>query len=49
MQKGFNIVGGNWRYTVIGPEGDIIGVTKRQQSDDIDFCKDCNRKSVDAV
>jgi len=49
MQKGFNTVGGNWRYTVIGPEGDIIGVTKGQHSDDIDFCKDCDRKSADGV
>lgn len=49
MQKGFDTPSGNWRYTVIGPEGDIIGVTKGQHSEEVDFCKGCNRKSADAV
>ena len=49
MQKGFSTTSGNWRYTLIGPEGDIIGVTKGQHGEDITFCADCSRKSADAV
>jgi hypothetical protein len=49
MPKGFNTRAGNWRYTVIGPEGDIVGVTQGQHADSIEFCKTCNRSSADEV
>tara|TARA_Y100001968_G_scaffold199254_1_gene182792 strand:+ start:95 stop:421 length:327 start_codon:yes stop_codon:yes gene_type:complete len=48
-QKAFDTPSGNWGYTIIGPEGDNIGVTKGDNSDEIDFCKECNCKSADAV
>ena len=49
MPKGFNTKAGNWRYTIIGPEGDIIGVTKGQHNEEVDFCRDCDRRSADAI
>ena len=49
MPKGFNTRAGNWRYTVIGPEGDIVGVTQGQHADSIEFCKTCNRTSANEV
>ena len=49
MPKGFSTAKGNWRYTVIGPEGDIIGVSKGQNAAEIEFCKKCTRKSSDSV
>jgi hypothetical protein len=49
MPKGFNTKAGNWRYTIIGPEGDIIGVTKGQHDEEVDFCRECDRKSSDDI
>ncbi len=49
MYRGFDTPGGNWRYTVISPEGDIVGVTGGQNGDSLDFCKDCSRESADEV
>lgn len=49
MPKGFNTKAGNWRYTIIGPEGDVIGVTKGQHDEEVNFCRECDRKSADAI
>ena len=48
-QKAFDTPSGNWRYTIIWPEGDNVGVTKGQNSDEVDSCKGYNFKSAYAV
>ena len=42
MPKGFNYVSGDWRYTMIMPDGQILGVTKGKGSAAVKFCISCH-------
>lgn len=42
MQKGFNYVSGDWRYTMIMPDGSIFGVTNGTNADRVEFCIGCH-------
>ncbi len=42
MEAGFNHVSGNWRYTMIMPDGSIFGITNGEGSKRVDFCVPCH-------
>lgn len=42
MQKGFNYVSGDWRYTMIMPDGSIFGATLGENSQKVKFCISCH-------
>lgn len=42
MEEGFNYVSGNWRYTMIMPDGSIFGTTKGANADRVEFCIGCH-------
>ena len=42
MAPGFNYVSGDWRYTMIMPDGSFFGVTKGENSERVGFCIGCH-------
>jgi len=42
MPDGFNYVSGNWRYTMIMPDGSLFGVTKGEGAQRVKFCITCH-------
>ena len=42
MPAGFKKQSGNWRYTMVMPDGAIFGVTNGQNSAKMQFCIDCH-------
>jgi len=42
MKRGFNKASGNWRYTLIMPNGGVIGVTNGKNSNAVKFCYQCH-------
>ena len=42
MKRGFNKASGNWRYTLIMPNGGVIGVTNGKNSKAVKFCYQCH-------
>ncbi len=42
MNAGFNPAGGDWRYTMIMPNGSVFGATKGAGSKKVAFCADCH-------
>ena len=42
MPAGFNKASGNWRYTMVMPDGAVFGVTKGENSAKMQFCIDCH-------
>ena len=42
MPAGFNYVSGDWRYTMIRPDGRVLGVTGGKNSDRVDYCATCH-------
>lgn len=42
MSEGFNYVSGDWRYTMIMPDGSIFGETKGTGSERVKFCISCH-------
>jgi hypothetical protein len=42
MGKGFNKSSGDWRYTMIMPNGAVFGETKGKNSAGMQFCIDCH-------
>ncbi len=47
MPAGFNKASGNWRYTMVMPDGAIFGVTNGQNSAKMQFCIDCHAAVAD--
>ena len=43
MAPGFYEKSGDWRYTMIMPDGSLFGITKSEGSDRVEFCADCHR------
>ncbi len=42
MAPGFNPESGDWRYTMIMPDGSLLGVTGGSGSDRMEFCVSCH-------
>ena len=42
MGKGFNKASGNWRYTMIMPNGSVFGTTGGKGSGNVKFCYECH-------
>ena len=47
MKAGFNTEGGDWRYTMIMPNGAVVGTTKGKGSASVKFCADCHEAGSD--
>jgi hypothetical protein len=45
MPEGFNSRSGNWRFTMVMPDGSILGKLKGEGSAKVEFCVDCHMKS----
>lgn len=44
MPAGFNPAAGDWRYTLIMPDGSLFGTTGGVRSQEVDFCAACHSK-----
>lgn len=42
MQAGFNHVSGDWKYSMIMPDGSIFGITNGTGSKQVNFCVPCH-------
>ena len=42
MPDGFSYVSGNWRYTMIMPDGSVFGTTKGEGAERVQFCISCH-------
>lgn len=42
MEAGFNYVSGDWRYTMIMPDGSLFGTTNGEGSERVKFCISCH-------
>ncbi len=42
MPAGFKAASGNWRYTLVMPDGKVIGVTNGKGSKNVGFCIGCH-------
>jgi len=49
MEAGFNPAGGDWRYSMIMPDGSLFGETGGDNAQAVQFCVDChaNRRQYD--
>ena len=45
MQPGFNLNSGDWRFTMIMPDGSVLGTTGGDDSERVEFCASCHRKA----
>jgi hypothetical protein len=48
MKAGFNRDSGNWRYTMIMPNGSVAGTTKGNGSQVVQFCIGCHAAVADS-
>ncbi|MEH6545543.1 MAG: cytochrome P460 family protein [Sneathiella sp.] len=42
MGKGFNKPSGDWKYTMVLPDGSVFGTTNGENSDIVEFCIGCH-------
>jgi hypothetical protein len=49
LVQGYQFGRGNWRQTMIAPDGGLIGVTKGPGADQLTVCQDCAARSADRV
>ncbi len=42
MAAGFNPDNGNWKYTIVTPNGSTMGVTNGKNSKGVVFCAECH-------
>jgi len=42
MRDGFNADTGDWKYTMVMPTGQVLGVTNGEGSANVQFCADCH-------
>lgn len=42
MPKGFNYVSGDWRYSTVMPDGSVLGVTRGDAAESVEFCIACH-------
>ena len=43
----FNAASGDWRYTMIMPNGTVAGITKGAGSATVEFCNECHTAMAD--
>jgi hypothetical protein len=49
MQSGFNTHGGDWRYTLIAPDGAVLSDNSSIDAGQFNFCKHCSGVFADSV
>lgn len=49
MEPGFFALQGNWRYSVIDPDGGIVAVTRGINAEDVAICADCTHSQADLL
>ena len=42
MEKGFSYVSGDWRYSMVMPDGSFFGQTNGENADRVEFCIGCH-------
>ena len=42
MAQGFNYASGDWRYTLVGPDGVVVGQTKGPNTKAVEYCISCH-------
>lgn len=42
MKAGFRPEFGDWRYSMILPDGSLVGVTNAEGSENVDYCGTCH-------
>ncbi|USG60037.1 cytochrome P460 family protein [Sneathiella marina] len=42
MGEGFNKPSGNWKYTMVLPDGSVFGTTNGENSENVEFCIGCH-------
>ena len=42
MPEGFSNASGDWRYTMVMPDGSLLGVTKGESAQRVEFCIGCH-------
>ena len=47
MGEGFNADSGDWRYTMIMPDGSVFGITGGSGSANVKFCYECHMGAED--
>lgn len=47
MRAGFNYVSGDWRFTMVMPDGSVFGTTKGANSDRVEYCINCHLAAAD--
>ena len=43
MRRGFNMSAGDWRFTMIAPDGRILGESNGRNAAAVDFCLECHK------
>jgi Cytochrome P460 len=51
MAKGFNKPSGDWKYTMVLPDGSVFGATNGENSENVEFCIGCHaaKASLDHI
>jgi hypothetical protein len=49
INQGFNPVQGNWRYTTISPQGEVLGATQGNNAEVVQICPDCLADKTDVL
>jgi hypothetical protein len=47
MEKGFNVLSGDWMYIQVQPIGEVLGQTHGMDSDKVRYCIGCHRAKVE--
>ena len=47
MAKGFDPESGDWRYTMIMPDGSVFGTTNGENGDKVAYCIGCHAAVAD--
>jgi hypothetical protein len=42
MEAGFNPDSDDWRYTLINPDGSVVGITNGPGTENVEFCVACH-------
>jgi len=42
MPRGFNYASGDWRYAVVMPDGSVLGVTRGENAEAVEYCVGCH-------
>jgi hypothetical protein len=42
MEKGFSYVSGDWRYSMVMPDGSFFGETNGENAERVEFCIGCH-------